>query len=119
MPKKSWDEEVLDMNEGCTPPDTICFLLPAYLIPSDSTVIKKTGSYKYKLLREIRIFAGNSGEETQKIKARNGTVFLQSKNKTSGDYNIYTGDTMFLWEVSFEDAKQFLSLLKMASEGGK
>ena len=67
-------------------------LLPASMIPLDSTVTKRTGDKKYTLRKELRVFSIDKTE--QKIKADSGTVFLVSEK---GDANAVPGDEELVW----------------------
>lgn len=86
----------------------ITVLLPASEIPKDQYVHKVTGTKRYRLLREIKIYNGETLKPTI-INAESGTVFLASaEGSDAGTFNAIPSNTMLAWSTNSEELIGYL-----------
>lgn len=72
----------------------LAVLMRAEEIPLGSFVTKRTGSKRYTIVDQIRVFG--EGGSTRIIKANDGARLLAG---TGGDFNVVAPDTLLLWRV--------------------
>ena len=89
----------------------ITFVVPAWMIPDDTTVRKVTGETKYVLQRKVSIHRIG---DTRTITTQ-GMVFLMGQRSISG----YTEDTLLAVDVSDTGSRQFLDTLLESVESHK
>lgn len=88
--------------------DQIKVILPVGLIPTDSIVRKITGTYEYKVSRQIKIYADN-GIGPEVINAKDGAAFLISCEETRSDISCVSGNTEVVWLTTEEQLYLWLS----------
>jgi len=86
---------------------TIKVIVPAWQIPDEATVSKRTGTKKYLLRRKITIYNHSTEKESpQNIEAKENTVFLVS---TNGNIEAYGGKVELIWYTDYHGICSFLS----------
>jgi hypothetical protein len=67
-------------------------ILPIKELPEDSVVTKLTGTKKYRVRKDIRVYSQTGSLQT--ISAEGGSRLLLAEN---GDSNAINGDTEVIW----------------------
>jgi len=88
--------------------DEIKVILAAGLIPTDSIVRKITGTYKYKISRQIKIYPDNNGKP-EVIDAKDGSAFLISCENVRSDISCVSGTSELVWLTTEEDLHSWLA----------
>lgn len=88
----------------------ISVLLPGSRIPLGSTVIKNSGTKKYILRDQLRLFSEVEGCQSQSISAVHGVRFLVGGD---GNAEAISADVLLRWSTTENALFSFLSRERM------
>ena len=72
-------------------------IVPIKFVPDGEVITKRTGTARYTVQREIRIFTSKVTEQTR-IKAKDGVVFY---TKGDGTFNAMSEGTEVVWVTTW------------------